>query len=107
MSSQKQEKPPNRVKSLGLTPSQTDHLLMGYLCMQKPKLDWKKLAELINVTPASARSAFSKARRTLEKWEKRTTGVVTKEAAQAEENEKDTEDGMEAMEAAHAEDTEN
>ncbi|KAJ5824169.1 hypothetical protein N7447_006509 [Penicillium robsamsonii] len=104
MSSQKQEKTPNLVKSLGLTPSQTDHLLMGYLCMQKPK----KLAGLINVTPASAKSAFGKARRTLEKWEeKRTAGVVTKHAAQDEEDEKDTEDAMEATENAQAKDTEN
>ncbi|KAJ5170398.1 uncharacterized protein N7500_003181 [Penicillium coprophilum] len=81
MSSQKQQKSPNLVRSLGLTPSQTEHLLMGYLCMKKSKLDWKKLAEFSNVTPDSARTTFTKARRTLEKWEeKRTAGAVTKEA---------------------------
>ncbi|KAJ5373956.1 hypothetical protein N7517_005962 [Penicillium concentricum] len=107
MSPQKQEKTPNLVKSLGLTPSQMDHLLMGYLCMHKPKIDWKKLADLSNVTPASARSLFSKARRTLEKWEEqRTAGVATKETEQAE-DERDTEDVTEAMEDAHVEDTEN
>jgi hypothetical protein len=36
MSSNKQEN--NPVKALGLIPSQAEHLLLAYLCMQKPEV---------------------------------------------------------------------
>ncbi|CAI7663308.1 unnamed protein product [Penicillium glandicola] len=107
--SQKQEKT-SMLKSAGLTPGQTEHLLLGYLCMQKPKIDWKKLAELSNVTPSSARTVFTRGRRSLEKWEKRIAGPATKEEAGEADDEEDadhTKDSDEAVEAAHAEDTEN
>ncbi|KAJ5617755.1 hypothetical protein N7537_002869 [Penicillium hordei] len=113
---QKQEKTSDPAKSVGLTPSQTEHLLMGYLCMEKPKVDWKKLGELCNVTPSSARTVFTKGRRCLERWEEnRGARAVIKEAEEpeeleeveeAEEHEGDNENSDGAVEAAHAEDTE-
>ncbi|KAJ6125152.1 hypothetical protein N7471_012469, partial [Penicillium samsonianum] len=88
-----------------LTPSQTEHLLLEYLCMRKPKVDWKKLAELSNVTHSAARTAFTKGRRSLEKWEeKRTAEAGTKKS---EKDEGDTEDPGEDVEAGHAEETKN
>ncbi|KAJ5187481.1 hypothetical protein N7449_010475 [Penicillium cf. viridicatum] len=118
--SQKQDKTSDPVKSVGLTPSQTEHLVMGYLCMEKRKVDWKKLGELCNVTPPSARTVFTKGRRCLEKWEEKRSARATIEEAkeakeaeeveeveEAEEDEDDNEDSDEAVEAAHAEDTEN
>ncbi|KAJ5206944.1 hypothetical protein N7491_002426 [Penicillium cf. griseofulvum] len=99
MSSQKQKKKPDLVKNLGLTPSQTEHLLMGYLCMPRPKIDWKKLGELSNVTPSSARTVFTNARRNLERWEeKRTAGAITKENEQAEDDHEHVEDAHEDIE---------
>ncbi|KAJ5509385.1 hypothetical protein N7527_011528 [Penicillium freii] len=122
----KQEKASDPVKSVGLTSSQTEYLVMGYLCMEKSKVDWKKLAELCNVTPSSARTVFTKGRRCLEKWEeKRTAGTAIKpaeegeeaeeaaeveeieEIEETEENEDDIEDSDDAVEAANAEDAEN
>ncbi|KAJ5486105.1 hypothetical protein N7530_000405 [Penicillium desertorum] len=101
MSSHKQEN--NPVKALGLIPSQAEHLLLGYLCMPKPEVDWKKLAELCDVTPSSARTVFTKARRQLEKWEeKRAAEAVKKEANEADEAEQDA-----ATETAHADNDQN
>ncbi|OQE87064.1 hypothetical protein PENNAL_c0020G00879 [Penicillium nalgiovense] len=85
-STHKQEKTANPVKALGLTPSQAEHLLLGYLCMQKPEVDCKKLAELCDVTPSSARTVFTKARRKLEKWEEKRTTGANKEADEAEQD---------------------
>ncbi|KAF3030722.1 hypothetical protein E8E15_010750 [Penicillium rubens] len=104
-STHKPEKTANLVKALGLTPSQAEHLLLGYLCMQKPEanessrqVDWNKLAELSNVTPSSARTVFTKARRRLEKWEEnRTAGMAYKGSDEADEAEQDV-----ATETAHA-----
>ncbi|OQD64490.1 hypothetical protein PENPOL_c007G03310 [Penicillium polonicum] len=119
----KQEKASDPVKSVGLTSSQTEYLVMGYLCMEKSKVDWKKLAELCNVTPSSARTVFTKGRRCLEKWEeKRTGGAAIKQAEEAEgaegaeeveeveeaeEVEADIENSDDVVEAANAEDAEN
>ncbi|KAJ5977175.1 hypothetical protein N7501_000517 [Penicillium viridicatum] len=118
--SKKQEKASDPVKSVGLTASQAEYLVMGYLCVEKTKVDWKKLAELCNVTPSSARTVFTKGRRCLEKWEeKRTAGATIKQAEEvekteeaeeveeAEEDEDDIEDSDDAVEAANAEDGEN
>ncbi|KAJ9489505.1 hypothetical protein VN97_g3766 [Penicillium thymicola] len=120
---QKQGKTSDPVKSVGLSPSQIEHLVMAYLCMEKPKVDWEKLGELCKVTPSSARTVFTKSRRCLEKWEEqRTAGAATKEAEEAEEagedeeveeteeteeDEDDNENSVEAVEAAHAEDPKN
>ncbi|CRL29892.1 unnamed protein product [Penicillium camemberti] len=109
--SKKQEKTTDPVKSVGLTPSQTEHLVMAYLCMEKTKVDWKKLGELCNVTPASARTVFGRAKRCLEKWEEqRAAAAAIKEAEEAEddeENEDDDEDSDGAVEAASAQGGEN
>ncbi|KAJ6180546.1 hypothetical protein N7519_011007 [Penicillium mononematosum] len=89
-STHKQEKTANPVKALGLTPSQAEHLLLGYLCMRKPEVDWKKLAELSSFTPSSATTVFTKARRRLEKWEEnRTAGTAYKGSDEADEAEQD------------------
>lgn len=84
------------------------------------QVDWKKLGELCNVTPPSARTVFTKGRRCLEKWEEKRSARTTIEEAkdakeaeeveeveEAEEDEDDNEDSDEAVESAHAEDTEN
>lgn len=42
--SKKQEKTSDSVKSGGLTPSQTQHLVMGYLCMEKSKVSERVLS---------------------------------------------------------------
>ncbi|KAJ5920482.1 hypothetical protein N7516_011340 [Penicillium verrucosum] len=120
---QKQEKISDTVKSVGLSPSQMEHLVMAYLCMEKPKVDWKKLGEFCKVTPSSARTVFTKSRRCLERWEdQRTAGAATKEAEETEEagedeeveqteetkhEEDDNEDSVEAVEAALAKDPKN
>ncbi|KXG53724.1 uncharacterized protein PGRI_007740 [Penicillium griseofulvum] len=108
-SPQKQKKKPDFAKTLGLTPSQTEHLLMGYLCMPKPKVDWKKLGELNHVTPSSARTVFTNARRSLERWEeKRTAGATPKKNEQTEQAEQAEEDKQDAEHVdEHDEDTEN
>ncbi|KAL2698961.1 hypothetical protein AAEP93_010349 [Penicillium crustosum] len=114
--SKQQGKTSDPVKSVGLTPSQTERLVMGYLCMEKNKVNWKKLGELCNVKPSSARTVFTEARRCLEKWEEqRIAAVAIKEAEEveeveeveeAEEDEEDDKDSDEAMEAARGHDTE-
>ncbi|OQE02382.1 hypothetical protein PENSOL_c002G02495 [Penicillium solitum] len=116
--SKKQEKTSDSVKSGGLTPSQTQHLVMGYLCMEKSKqVDWKKLGELCNVSTSSARTVFTKARRRLEKWEEQIAAAAAikeveeageaREAGETGEDEGDNKDSDEAVEAAHAQDAEN
>lgn len=45
--SKKQEKTTDPVKSVGLTPSQTEHLVMAYLCMEKTKVS-ERLCALIS-----------------------------------------------------------
>lgn len=49
-STHKQEKTANPVKALGLTPSQAEHLLLGYLCMQKPEVS-ERMYYLISKYP--------------------------------------------------------
>ncbi|KAJ5964362.1 uncharacterized protein N7479_004238 [Penicillium vulpinum] len=62
-----------------------DHLLLGYLGIQRSKVNWKKLGVFSNATPDSARATFTKDRCSLEKWEKkRTAGMTTKKAERAE-----------------------
>ncbi|KAF9247633.1 hypothetical protein DTO013E5_4638 [Penicillium roqueforti] len=78
---------------------------MGYLCMQKPKIDRKKLGALSKVTPSSVRTVHTKGRRTLEKWEETVISGATKKAEEHERIDEDNPD--EAVEAAHVEDTEN
>ena len=69
------------------------------------QVDWKKLGELSKVTPSSARTVFTKGRRTLEKWEERVIAEATKKVEEDGQVEEDNPDG--ALEAAHVEDTEN
>ncbi|CAI7639702.1 unnamed protein product [Penicillium discolor] len=101
--SKKQEKTSDSVKSGGLTPSQTQHLVMSL-----------------------SRTVFTKARRRLEKWEEQRADAAaikeSEEAGEAEEakearesgeagetgeDEGDNKDSDEAVEAAHAQDAEN
>ena len=80
------------------------------------QVNWKKLGELCNVKPSSARTVFTEARRCLEKWEEqRIAAVAIKEAEEveeveeveeAEEDEEDDKDSDEAVEAARGHDTE-
>ncbi|KGO75682.1 hypothetical protein PITC_030340 [Penicillium italicum] len=105
-SSQSKEKTSELMETLGLAPSQVEHLLMGLLCMEKRKLDWKKLGELCNVTPSSARTVYTKARRNLEKWDEERIAKAAK-TEEAEKDEVDAEGDDEADEAADAQDTEN
>ncbi|KAG0153141.1 hypothetical protein PDIDSM_4991 [Penicillium digitatum] len=93
--SRKQEKTFDLVETLGLTPNQVEHLLLGLLCMEKCKVDWSKLADLCKVTPSSARTVFTKARRRLVKWEEK---PATRVARQAKKGAEEAEEAEEAKE---------
>ncbi|KAJ5791614.1 uncharacterized protein N7518_008625 [Penicillium psychrosexuale] len=92
---QKQEKTSNLVKALGLTQARWNISYWDICACKSPS----------KVTPSSARTVFTKGRRTLEKWEERVIAGATKKAEEHERIDEDNPD--EAGEAAHVEDTEN
>lgn len=51
---QKQEKISDTVKSVGLSPSQMEHLVMAYLCMEKPKVSERMCAWICRVFELNA-----------------------------------------------------